>query len=139
MQLIQLPGTSLGMIAVSPEDSSELILATHLGGKPMWIKSCRRGFPSDGIESFAEIKFEDHRRGYTRMATIEQVSRIDKVFRNEAAIYEPCLVVLNKERYQGFQSICEELGNGFWRAILKGDGPEIILLIWLHYLSDGGP
>lgn len=86
----------------------------------------QEGCPSDGVESFAEIKFEDHRRGFTGMTTIEQVSRIDKVFRNGAPIYEPCLVVVNKERYQGFQSICEELGNGFWRAILKGDGPEII-------------
>jgi hypothetical protein len=56
-----------------------------------------KGLPTDRVESFPEVQLEDCRRSSAPVAGLDDVSRIDEVFRNRAARDKPCLVWVDKE------------------------------------------
>jgi hypothetical protein len=67
----------------------------------LWEAFCEKdvikGLPTDRVKSFPEVQLEDCRRSSAPVAGLDNVSRIDEVFRDRATRDKTSLVWVDKE------------------------------------------
>jgi hypothetical protein len=71
---------------------------TRERGETFGFKNLVKSIPIDGVEGLAEIHLEHSREGIAPVASLDDVSNLDKIFSNGATRDEPSLVGVNQVR-----------------------------------------
>lgn len=87
-----------------------------------------QGQPVDRVKGFAKAKLKDDRRSFTLVTRLDDIGRIDKVFRDTLTLDEPSLVRVNEVRDERLEARGERFGYKFSGSVLKGDRPEILCM-----------
>jgi hypothetical protein len=81
--------------------------------------------PANGVKSFAKVQFKDRNRCSAPVASLDNVSSINKVFGNGSARDEASLIGVNKVGDELTDAESKALGMDLETAVLKRYGPEI--------------
>jgi hypothetical protein len=88
-----------------------------------------QGLPANGVEGLAEVKFKDSGRSGAPMASLNNISSIDEVFRNGAPRDETSLVRVNQVWDKLPEAQGEAFGVNLEATVLEGDGSEVLWFV----------
>ena len=89
------------------------------------LKNGDEADPVDGVKRFAEVNFENHRRGLSEVAATNKVSGIDNVFGDAPPGKEPRLIRVNQGMDGVLQARSETFSDHLSKTILEGDRAEV--------------
>jgi hypothetical protein len=103
-------------------------------GAPDFRESfCQKDFvqsiPADRVEGLTEVQLKDSSRGVALMASLDDVSSVDKVFSNRASENKARLVWVNQEGDKLPKAKSEALGVDLEATVLKRYGTEVVRFV----------
>jgi hypothetical protein len=88
-------------------------------GKPQASMMEARAGPADGVERLGEIELEDDRRSPAAEASLHELRRVDKIFRDASSGEEPRMIGVNEVADLLLKVDGERLAHSLDAAVLQ--------------------